>query len=101
MSTSPRPISERSHFLKVVKENDLRQAAVLVDRGADVNARMADEGAMKSARDILAASVTASQIYDISRIPVPFDVTLAIVYAVCLIVHEDHIPPQMSFLEAW
>jgi hypothetical protein len=101
MSISAFSSCGKNDLLRAVESNDLEGAALLIAKGADVNARMIDEEKLKSAHDMLTSSVTAKQINDISHISIPYDVTSAIIYAVCLIACDDMVKPDMTYLQVW
>jgi len=95
------PSSGKSALILAVEENNLQDATQLIQRGADVNCRVVDKKQLNSAHEVLTSSVTAQNIHDISHISIPYDVTVAIVYAVCLITCDEDIQPEMTYLHVW
>lgn len=88
-------------LLKAVEDNNIEEASALINSGANANARKIDVEKLQSAHDVLTSSVTADHLNAISVISVPYDVTVAIIYAVCLITCDDVVKPDMPFLDVW
>ena len=93
--------SANAALICAVRDNNLEEAALQIQNGADVNYRSVDDERLKSAHDMLISSTSAQNIYDISQISIPFDVPVAIVYAVCLIICGEYVQPEMTQLHVW
>ena len=89
-----------------VEENNVEQVSLLVRSHdcEDVNTRVIDLNQIRAAHDQLLSSVTPNQLHEISSIAIPYDVTVAIIFAVCLITcaeEDDHMQPTRTFLQVW
>jgi ankyrin repeat protein len=101
MSLELQDISGKTALHCAVEEDNLELAAQFMHQGADVNARMVDLEKLNVTREMLMKSVTPYDINDLSRIPIPYDITVSVVYAVCLITYNDFVQPEMTLFQVW
>ena len=94
-------MADKLALQRAVESNDLDKASLLIDTCVDVNTRVIDHDMLQDAHDQLLSTVTANDLNAISVISIAYDVTVAIVYAVCLIACEDYVKPDMTFLHVW
>lgn len=99
MTASSRSDKTQLHY--AVEDNDVVQASLLISQGADVNTRTIDLVKLRDAHDHLISSVTPSQLNQISLISIPYDVTVAIIYAVYLVCCNDIVEPAMTLIHVW